>query len=316
MRGDDGRLAIGVDLGGTNVRLALVGDQGIVGPRSRHATEVARGREQVFGRLAEAVLGLARGVPAGGRVVGVGIGVPGVIDHAGGTVIASANFPGWRDVPVAGELARLTGLPVVVENDANAAAVGERRYGAGRPFDSFVLLTLGTGIGSGIVLDGRLWRGVSGMAGEAGHVTIDGSDGAVPCGCGNRGCAERYASATAVARMAHEAGLPRHLDAAGVAALAARDDEPEAEVAREVFRRAGRALGLLASGLINILNPGAILVGGGMSEAWDLLEPPLRSEILARAHRPMGETTVLARAALGDDAGILGAAGLVLGASG
>lgn len=310
------RYAIGVDLGGTNVRLALVGDAGIVGPRTRHATEVARGRDHVLGRLGEAILGLARGLPAGRKVAGVGIGVPGVIDHAAGAVVASANFPGWRDVPVAAELARLTGLPVVVENDANAAAVGERRYGAGRPFDSFVLLTLGTGIGSGIILDGRLWRGAHGMAGEAGHVTIDSSETAVPCGCGNRGCAERYASATAVARMAHEAGLPAGLDAAAVARLAASGEGPESETAREIYRRAGRALGVLCASLINILNPHAILVGGGMSEAWDLLEPPLRAEVLARAHRPMGEMTVLARAALGDDAGILGAADLVLRASG
>jgi glucokinase len=144
-------------------------------------------------------------------------------------------------------------------------------------------------------------------------VTVDSSDAAVPCGCGNRGCAERYGSATAVARMAREAGLPGELDAAGVARLAGGDEaNPSAEAAREVFRRAGRSLGILVATLVNILNPEAVLVGGGMSEAWDLLEPTLRAEVLARAHRPMGERTALARAALGDDAGILGAAGLLL----
>ncbi|HEX7125564.1 MAG TPA: ROK family protein [Thermodesulfobacteriota bacterium] len=307
------RYAVGVDLGGTNTRLALVSDAGIAGARLRHHTEVSRGREHVLGRMADAILRLARDVPAGGRLVGVGVGVPGVVDQAGGAVVASANFPGWRDVPIAAELTRRTGLRVSLENDANAAAVGEGCVGAGRPYDSFVLLTLGTGIGSGIVLDGRLWRGAQGMAGEAGHVTIDSSDTAVPCGCGNRGCAERYASATAVARMAREAGLDGNLDARAVARLAQTGEGPEAEVARGVYRRAGRALGILAATLVNILNPRAILVGGGMSEAWDLIEPPLRAELLARAHRPMGETTVLARAALGDDAGILGAASLVLG---
>jgi glucokinase len=306
------RLAVGVDLGGTNVRLGLVGPEGLVGGRTRQATEAVRGRDDVITRLAEAIRALVQDAPATAEVVGVGIGVPGVIDHGRGTVVASANFPGWHDVPVGPDLARLTGLRVLVENDANVAAVGERRYGAGRPHPSFVLLTLGTGIGSGIILDGRLWRGALGMAGEAGHVTIDWTEGAVLCGCGNRGCAERYASATAVARLAREAGLPGDADAAAVARLAADPALPFAEPAREIYRAVGRELGILASGLINVLNPHAILFGGGMSEAWDLFEPALRAEVLARAHRPMGERTVLARTALGDDAGILGAASLVL----
>jgi glucokinase len=307
------RLAVGVDLGGTNVRMALVDADGVIGPRARHATEVTRGQTHVLDRLAGAAASLAAAAPPGAQVLGVGIGLPGVIDHARGSVVASANFPGWRDVPVADELARRTGLTVVVENDANAAAVGELHYGAGRPYRSFVLLTLGTGIGSGIILDGHLWRGALGMAGEAGHVTIDSSEDAVPCGCGNRGCAERYASATAVARMAREAGLPGGPDAAAVARLAASPEpSPAVESARDIFRRAGRSLGVIAATLINIVNPEALLIGGGMSEAWDLFEPAFRAEVLARAHRPMGERTVLARAALGDDAGILGAAGLVL----
>ncbi len=311
-----GRLAVGVDLGGTNVRLALVGPDGIVGERVRHATEVARGWDHVIGRLAEAVAAVAAAAPPAAAVAGVGIGVPGVIDHARGAVVASANFPGWRDVPVGEALARRTGLPVVVENDANAAAVGEQRYGAGRSFRSFVLLTLGTGIGSGLILDGRLWRGAAGMAGEAGHVTVVSAADAVPCGCGNRGCAERYASATAVARMAREAGLPGAPDAAAVARLAGEEISAAGETAREIYRTAGRYLGVLVAGLINIFNPEAILIGGGMSEAWDLFEPALRAEVLARAHRPMGVTTALLRAALGDDAGILGAAGLALAGAG
>ncbi len=314
--GPAARLAIGVDLGGTNVRLALVGAGGIVGERRRHPTEVARGRDHVLARLADAVRAAAAGVPPGAVLAGVGIGVPGVIDHERGVVVASANFPGWRDVSIREELSRRTGLPVVVENDANAAAVGEQHYGAGRAFRSFVLLTLGTGIGSGLILDGRLWRGATGMAGEAGHVTVVSSADAVACGCGNRGCAERYASATAVARMAREAGLSGNLDGATLARLARDDDSAAGETAREVYRRAGRYLGILVAGLINILNPHAVLIGGGMSEAWDLFEPALRAEVLARAHRPMGETTALVRASLGDDAGILGAARLALAAAG
>jgi glucokinase len=306
------RLAVGVDLGGTNFRLALVGPDGIVGARDKHATEVLRGRDDVLDRLGAAVAAVGARAPAGTEVVGVGIGVPGVIDHAAGHVVASANFPGWREVAVGEAVSRRTGLRTAVENDANAAAVGEGRYGAGRPYRSFVLLTLGTGIGSGIILDGRLWRGALGMAGEAGHVTIDSSPTAEPCGCGNVGCVERYASATAVARMARAAGLPGDPDAAAVARLAADESSPGAEPARDIFRRAGRSLGILVAGLINILNPEAVLVGGGMSEAWDLLEPSLHAEVLARAHRPMGERTALLRAALGDDAGILGAAGLLL----
>src|SRR6476660_9521255 len=195
--------SIGVDMGGTNLRVAAITTDGQLLEKITLGVKVAMGRDYVIGEMCEAIHRLTEQYRGTGRFVGAGIGVPGIIDVEAGMMRMSANLPGWSEYPVRDEIERCLGARVFLDNDANVAALGEKWLGAGRDADNMAMITLGTGIGGAIVLGGTLFYGMSGMAGEFGHVTIE-PDG-VPCGCGNRGCAERYASATAVVRMAQEA---------------------------------------------------------------------------------------------------------------
>src|SRR4051812_13934505 len=195
-------LAIGVDLGGTNLRIAAVDSNGKVLEKITTSTQVARGRDQVIDEMCVAIQEVVSKRPGAGELAGIGIGVPGIIEMKTGYLRESPNLPGWDNYPVRDEIEQRLGTRVVLENDANAAAMGEKWLGAGRETDDMCMLTLGTGVGGGLILNGRVWHGMTGMAGELGHITVypEGQK----CGCGNRGCVEQYASATAVVRMARE----------------------------------------------------------------------------------------------------------------
>src|SRR4030081_1430097 len=195
--------SIGVDLGGTNLRIAAVSADGQLLEKVTLGTKVALGRDHVIAEMCEAIQRLSTQYRSEGLFLGAGIGIPGIIDMEAGMLRKSANLPGWSDYPVREEIERRLGARVFLENDANVAALGEKWLGAARGVDNMAIVTLGTGIGGGIVLNGKIWHGMNGMAGEFGHVTVE-PEGH-PCGCGNRGCAERYASATAVLRMAPQA---------------------------------------------------------------------------------------------------------------
>ena len=212
-----------------------------------------------------------------------------------GMLRKSANLPGWEDYPVRAEIERRLGLPkngarVVLENDANVAALGEQWLGAARGVPNMAVVTLGTGIGGGIVLEGKIWHGMNGMAGEFGHVTVE-PEGH-PCGCGNRGCAEQYASASAIMRMAREAIASG--EAPSLAKAASSDAEFGAksiynlaiqgdEHARRIFRTFGRYLGMLLADLINVLNLDMYVIGGGASSAWDAFAPNMFEELRERS---------------------------------
>jgi glucokinase len=323
--------AIGVDLGGTNLRIAAVDDQGTLLEKVTLGTQVARGRDFVISEMCGAIRELAAKFSGSGRMIGAGIGIPGIIDQRTGMLRQSPNLPGWHDYPVRNAIEERLGAPVVLENDANAAAFGEAWLGAARGKQSMCIITLGTGVGGGIVLDGRIWRGMTGMAGEVGHVTID--PNGPPCKCGNIGCVEQFASATAVTRMAREAiasGRAPELSRAASASdiefsakvvynLAIQGNQP----ARDIFRRVGRALGILVAGLVNTLNLNMYVIGGGVSAAWSVFSPALFEELERRsmvyaATAPAGEggssstgqPTIVTRALLGSDAGLYGAARL------
>src|SRR6266853_5565417 len=197
------KFAIGVDLGGTNLRIAAVDHNGRILEKITLGTEVARGRDHVIDEMCIAVRELSTKHRDAGKLAGIGIGVPGIIDMESGMLRESPNLPGWANYPVQQEIERRLGTSITLENDANAAAFGEHWLGAGQPVDSLCMLTLGTGVGGGIVLDNQIWHGMTGMAGEAGHINVE-PDGH-PCGCGSHGCIEQYASATAIKRMAMEA---------------------------------------------------------------------------------------------------------------
>ncbi len=294
--------SIGVDVGGTNLRAIRVARGTRIEARVKRPTEAALGWPAVACAIAEAV----RKVAGGKRPAAIGIAVPGAIDDARGIVTESPNIPGGPDFPLARTLRKLfrgsslRGTPLAIENDANAAAWGEFRFGAGRGCNHMVLLTLGTGIGGGIVVSGRLHRGADGTAGEIGHVVVR-AEGA-RCPCGRHGCLEAYCAANALVRSAGRiAKTP-----ADLARLADRGNSR----AREAFRRYGQNLGIAIASILNLLNPERIVLAGGISNELDLFGPTLKAEACRRAFALPGRRALILKGTLGDDAGALGAAAL------
>jgi glucokinase len=303
----------GVDLGGSSIKTGLVTDGGEVVHRHSAPTCGEEGPERVAGRICRAVRDCIAGAGLEPDAVGgLAVGSPGTLDLEEGVVLLAPNLPGWRDVPLRRMIEQDLGMPCVLENDANAAALGEHWLGAGRGHSSLVLLTLGTGIGSGIVLDGRVWHGANGVAGEMGHVSIN-PDGPL-CGCGNRGCFETYASATAMVRRMREA-----IEAGAQTCLAARADELSAEMihqaaldgdaaARQNIEATGRYLGLGVSNIMHLLNPSVVAFSGGVTAAGEMLMRPVRAEVRWRTLEASRRDVKLCFAQLPADAGIIGAA--------
>jgi glucokinase len=332
--------AIGVDVGGTNLRIAVVDSHGKVLEKITTGTEVARGRDWVIVEMSNTIRELSEKFRSFGHLAGIGIGVPGIIEIQSGTLRESPNLPGWINYPVKEEVERRLGVGVILENDANAAALGEKWVGAGTSVDDMCMITLGTGVGGGIVLQGRIWHGMTGMAGELGHSNFE--PNGVPCGCGSRGCLEQYASATAIKRMAVEAiatgsapELARVMNedpefsAQVVYQMALQGDEP----AQHIFHRVGCALGTVLGGLVNVLNLPMYVIGGGVASAWDAFFPSMLEELRRRSFvyratapldsargvhgthvhddaLPARRNTIITRAMLGNDAGLIGAARL------
>jgi glucokinase len=331
--------SIGVDLGGTNLRIAAVDVSGHLVEKVTLGTKVSLGRDHVLNDMCDAIQHLSDKYRNSSNMLGIGIGVPGIIDMETGLLRESPNLPGWADYPVRAEIERRLNTRVILENDANVAAFGEKWLGAAKEHDDMAMLTLGTGVGGGLVMGGQIWHGMNGMAGEFGHTTVE-PEGH-PCGCGNRGCLEQYASATAVVRMAREAiaenqgctlAKAAHSDAEfsakSIFNLALQGDED----AKRIYRRVGRALGIVLSTLVNSLNLPMYVVGGGVASAWEVFAPAIFAELRSRcmvyaatappdpfgqgggasAHLEPGpgRKTIITRALLGSDAGLFGAARL------
>jgi glucokinase len=262
-----------------------------------------------------------------GTLAGIGIGVPGFIDMATGRVMRSPNLADWTNFPVREVIEKQLGTNVILENDANVAAMGEKWLGAGRDVEHMCMYTLGTGVGGGLVFNGRLWHGMTGMAGELGHFNIlpDGH----PCGCGSRGCLEQYASATAIVRMAREAiermeasaelarllPDPVQFTSRSIYNLAVQGDAS----AKKIFDNVGRALGIGIGGMVNALNLPMYVIGGGVASSWDAFAPAMFEEMRFRSsiyaltspeQKDFAQSTIITRALLGSDAGLYGAARL------
>jgi glucokinase len=326
--------AIGVDLGGTNLRIAAVDSTGKVLEKITTSTEVARGRDQVIDEMCAAIQQIVVQQRGAGELAGIGIGVPGIIEMQTGMLHESPNLPGWHNYPVRDEIERRLQTVVVLENDANAAALGEKWLGAAAGVDDMCMFTLGTGVGGGVVMQGKIWHGMTGMAGELGHINVE-AEGH-PCNCGSRGCLEQYASATAVKRMAQEAiasGTAPHMAQAMqrdveftskvIYEMAMQGDAP----ARQVFERVGKALGTVIADMVNIFNFPMYVVGGGVASAWDAFAPSMletigRNSFVYRNTAPYVNVsagnagsgsvrgTIIMRALLGSFAGLIGAARL------
>jgi len=323
------RLAIGVDLGGTTIKSLAVDETGRIAARASRPTEVYAGQAQVVHNLAATVhdlieqLGQADISKGAAMIQPIGVGVPGALDVEKGLVIASPNFPGWEGFPLRERLEAAIDRPVLIENDANAAAVGEQWQGAAIGLKDFLFITIGTGVGGGVVLDGRLWRGPGGRAGEFGHVKVE-PEGE-PCGCGSRGCLERYTSAAALERYVLEAlhrggtsdlkqlaiDRPDAIDPAVIAQAAATGDE----AALAAYRQFATYMGMGIAGVIHLLDLRHFIFGGGVSEAFDLFAPRLRQEVAARIYGVAIEDIHLLKARCGNQAGSLGMAHLALAAS-
>jgi glucokinase len=301
------RLLIGIDVGGTNLRCALIDRSGSILERRRCASRIEEGRDAFCERLNSEISALKDAAGLRGVLVeGIGIGVPGLIGRDG-MVHSSVNMRPLNGFNLAACVEARNGLPTFCGNDANVIALGEQRFGAGRGFTSCVVITIGTGLGSGLILDGKLWTGSGGFAAEFGHLTVD-PEG-YPCPCGNRGCLEQYASAGALVRFALERMPERateSLDAEQVAELARTGDIS----ALAAFDRVGYWLGTGLASLANTLNIQAVIIGGGVSASFDLLLPALRRTIQQRCFSEMYDGLVIEKALLGDDAGLLGGAAL------
>ncbi|OHB25073.1 MAG: hypothetical protein A2X84_09905 [Desulfuromonadaceae bacterium GWC2_58_13] len=308
---------IGVDLGGTNCRAALVTSAGQTGEVLKISTRMDHGYQALLEKLTGLCGQLRAEVRTRGlRVASVGLGAPGIINQDG-LVLVSPNLPELNGHALATDLGNLLDLPTVVVNDANAICWGEALFGAGRCFSSFLTVTLGTGVGGGLVLNRGIWTGADGAAGEIGHLTV--VPQGRPCGCGNRGCLEQYASATGIVLGVRErlaagqkgllANLPAdELTSRKVAEAARRGDS----LALAVFEEAGRALGQALAGVANLLNLEGVVVTGGASESFDLILPSIKEEIRQRAFEVPGQRLRIVRGELGDNAGILGAARMSL----
>lgn len=318
---DDGRHIIGVDLGGTSINVGAVPfDGGTVRGMRSMPTEPHHGAKFVVDRMVGMIRDVIRDAKREGGLsdddfLGIGLGSPGPLDRASGTVLETPNL-GWRNFPLRDLISNAVGLEAELDNDANAATLGEWWQGAGRGVSSLVGLTLGTGIGGGIVLDGRVYHGVSDAAAEVGHMTID-STGR-KCNCGNYGCLEAYASGPAIARRAVEgletgaaSLLPELVD--GDMSRITAETVSEAiiagdEYAVEVMSEAAKFLGTGIANLINVLNPEMIVIAGGVTRAGDYLFGPLRAEVRRRAFRESADSCAIVSGELGDMAGVIGAA--------
>ncbi|BBE73517.1 ROK family protein [Oharaeibacter diazotrophicus] len=308
------RTAVGIDLGGTELRAALVAEDGRLLARRSTRTDAAGGPEAVLAQMTGLVADLDL---AGARPVAVGVGAPGPLDAEAGVVTGPPTLAGWHGFPLRERLAAALGLSVAIDNDGHAAALGEWRFGAAIGRRHFVYVTVSTGIGGGVVCDGRLLRGRGGLAGHVGHMIVTDDD--VVCSCGNRGCWEAVASGTAFGRQARRAAAA---DPAGrIAALAgtapadarhvgtaAREGDP---AALALVAEEARRLGAGIVGLIHLYSPEVVVIGGGLSALFDLFAPVIADAVATRA-MPAFRDVAVVPAALGPDAGLVGAAALVL----
>lgn len=311
---------VGVDLGGTKIYTALAAADGRVLAEVKVPTGAENGLEHVVNRIVESVDQVqgAASVPAPG-LAALGLGAPGPLNAAAGIIHLAPNL-GWRDVPIKRILEERLSVPVLLDNDANLAALGEYRYGAGRGEENMVYITVSTGVGGALILGGRLYRGSSDSAGEIGHMTVL-PDGPL-CGCGNRGCLEAVASGTAIAREARElvrkgggqkvlqesGGNPAGISAASVAAAAAAGDAGAAAI----IDRAAGFLGVGIANVLNLLNPSLVLLGGGVMEIGRPVWEAVHREVRDRALEAARNRARLAPAALGGRAGVMGAVALAL----
>lgn len=308
--------AIGVDLGGTNLRVGVIREDGHVEAEAAIPVGTEKSADRIAGLIGEHVAVMQQQVAK--SMTGCGLGIPGIVDSERGIIFSSPNFREWQDVEMLRLLRKTIELPMVIDNDANMFALAELLYGAGKGHKNLIMLTLGSGIGGGIVIDGKVFHGDRGFAGEVGHIVVE-PDG-VPCGCQGHGCWEQYAAGCAFTHLVHR--LPKHEREAVLAEVYGDANQLSPEliarlagqgntIARELWRSYGRYLGIGIASLINVLGITTIVIGGGIARSWDHFIDATRAEIASRTYRKNVQHLKLLPASLGDNTGIVGAASAV-----
>lgn len=298
---------LGIDIGGTNLRGAIVDESGNILKRNTCPSKAKEGIETVIKNLTQFTELFKKHSPDL-----IGIGVPGIIDKKSGLLTQAPNIKGVHNYPLLNTLKEILDIPFILENDASATAVGENWFGAGKTINSMVMLTLGTGLGGGIIINNKLWNGEDGMAGEVGHIIVNPNGPA--CNCGSSGCIESY-----VSREALRKNVLVNSELSNLLAQTHKDDIPEAlmKVAKDgneqailIWKKFGRWLGVGITSIINLLNIRMIVIGGGISNAWELFIEEAEAELQKRGLKGPVERVEIKKASLGDDAGIVGMAKL------
>ena len=312
---------IGIDVGGTNVKIALVDKSGKIIYSNSVPTYAKMGYEYTVNNIKQAIKDLMKETNTIAKDIdGIGFDFPGQVDYKTGVVKLAPNIPGWVNVPIAQMIEEEFHIPTRIDNDVRCAALGEMKFGAGQGCENFVCITVGTGIGSGLVVNGQLVRGASNAAGEIGHIKLQMKDGLI-CGCGDTGCLEAYASGPSIVAMAQDyikggkSTKFREMAAAEggeitpyMVAKAAEAGDP---VAKRIFAIVGEYIGIGLTSVINLLNPEKVIIGGGVAEAGDLLLNPIRKTIKERAMVVAGSAVEIVPAQLGNSAGVIGASMLI-----
>lgn len=310
---------IGVDIGGTNIKIALVDFDGKIIYSNTTPTRAEMGYEAGVNNIKQAIKELMQETGADNKTIeAIGFGLPGQIDYKEGVVKNLPNIPGWVNIPLAKIIEEEFSIPTRLDNDVRCAALGELNFGAGKDCQNLICITVGTGIGSGIVLNGKLVRGASNAAGEIGHIKMDMTGGPL-CGCGDYGCFEAYASGPAIVTMAKEyisggkSAKYKEMATDGiitpyVVAQAALQGDA---VSIQIFKQMGKIIGLGLTSVINLLNPEKIIIGGGVADAGDILLEPIRKTILDRAMPIQASAVEVVPAQLANTAGVIGASLLI-----
>ncbi len=304
-------LVIGIDIGGTLIKMGLVRGNRVL---SQHIVPTSRftSPRTLQDGLVESVQAFRRKASS---IAGVGIGIPGLVRYPEGIVRSCVNIPGWKDVPLRRDLEKRLQLPVRVDNDANVMTLAEWIYGAGRGADNLICITLGTGVGGGLVLDGRVYRGKEGTAGEIGHMPL--AEDGPSCSCGGRGCLERFVGNKEIVHWVRHKlnhgtrsripALVKHRLEFLTPQMIFQAAQNGDSLARRCWERTGRHIGIVLAGVINLLNPERIIVGGGVAQAGRWLFDPMRKTVRERAMRGLADVSIVP-ARLGSNAGLIGAA--------
>ena len=294
------KYAIGIDIGGTNIPVSLINDAGKIIHTIEKKTDSHDGPSAVVDMIAGAVNELSK-LTNGEKIIGIGLGAPGALDLNNGIILTSPNLQNWKNVPLLKMLKEKVSMAIYMDNDANCAAIGEHWIGGARGAKNAVMITLGTGVGGGIIIDGKIFRGSHGTAGEIGHITIERNGR--PCGCGNLGCLEAYASATGAVKTAKEYGK-ENVTAYEIFVSAENGDE----VSKKILNESGKYLGIGIATFVNIFDPDVVIIGGGFASAEKYLLPAAIEEAYKRSFKTIMDKVKIKKAELGNQAGVIGAA--------